>query len=1011
MMHTLGLPFVFNTLSPDPAQCLVTHLLVQGQRARIPFHSHAASAAARREAAADALFAWAAVLHLPAGTLPLLDAAQAPAAMPDATLARWQHARAIRLQLDCAIGWSLAPSSALHALRELAAAALVHCDLIDAYVAAQAHADAVPPNVAADAPGHVQRTLHALVRHAEHRFATATALQAQPPSTPAVATLLAQACALAAPAPAFTAAQQAVHREHARATLEALRAAEAEAAAHAPPHSRADRLDDATLNPGAHAFDFVLFLDCLFFAVERACPRIAARTACIFLCASQLLGWSTKFGRPRAKPGVFGFTRAWFGAVQQQQRLVLHIHLLIWIFGYETTMAFLATAAGRTALQVFLDALLSSHPPLPPWESAMALCCDNGACRGANADDAADHAPRVTLDAVLDLESQRGPLPLPAHQRNRPLLRCFTCGREYSGEERCRQAIAAGWQRRAFEGEPPLSREALDNALLDGSLLRRIAGTADAAERDLLLACFVLQINHHAHTFTCLKHGWPTCRAHFPIAARAATTVEVDLRDRTREHLRLAVQFLVSAQDEEVVRAQQRLATAEARFNAHVNALASAAPPSADGTALAAPSTPAVAAALASPAVPTLAANANAVRAVAANALVAAFADVQHLTELPTYTAQRLPSDANAPLAHWQGATAARLEAELGAGANASAGSLALLRHLTVSALLHNDLVAAHAAAQQQLIAAAAAASEAPRTAAHHTLRNATDALECYARQRAAPAQHLLASSADASQPAWLATELRLASNAAVPAPAEQQQAHLQALLGALRDAQAFATPAPPPATAADLLTLVSTARTEVHEHTQRLLLLQSVAQPVVAAHRAHVQLFHLQALALDMQQRAVLAEERAALADHVANDTQQAEQKTCAIHARAEANAALRAQRTIASRVEQRLADVAAADRASAVAMQRLPPPPDHGSSPTPPFAPPVQQPRYLLHLRRRADALWSVDCCPLQGLACCCNTHTAIVYDTKRTWNAPRSARTFAHAFVQKRSTCVAI
>ena len=50
----------------------------------------------------------------------------------------------------------------------------------------------------------------------------------------------------------------------------------------------------------------------------------------------EIVGWSKKEGRPFKRGGLFGVPKAWLRVVEEQSRLTLHFHMLIWFYGHES---------------------------------------------------------------------------------------------------------------------------------------------------------------------------------------------------------------------------------------------------------------------------------------------------------------------------------------------------------------------------------------------------------------------------------------------------------------------------------------------------------------------------------------------------------------------------------------------------------------------------------------------------------------------------------------------------
>ena len=47
-----------------------------------------------------------------------------------------------------------------------------------------------------------------------------------------------------------------------------------------------------------------------------------------------IIGWCSKKGKPYKRGGLFGVPKAWLRIVEEQSRLTLHTHILIWLYGH-----------------------------------------------------------------------------------------------------------------------------------------------------------------------------------------------------------------------------------------------------------------------------------------------------------------------------------------------------------------------------------------------------------------------------------------------------------------------------------------------------------------------------------------------------------------------------------------------------------------------------------------------------------------------------------------------------
>ena len=60
-----------------------------------------------------------------------------------------------------------------------------------------------------------------------------------------------------------------------------------------------------------------------------------------------IIGWSLQKSRPFKKGGLFGISKAWLRVVEEQSRLTLHTHMLIWLYGHSEIENQLTTALKR----------------------------------------------------------------------------------------------------------------------------------------------------------------------------------------------------------------------------------------------------------------------------------------------------------------------------------------------------------------------------------------------------------------------------------------------------------------------------------------------------------------------------------------------------------------------------------------------------------------------------------------------------------------------------------------
>jgi hypothetical protein len=92
------------------------------------------------------------------------------------------------------------------------------------------------------------------------------------------------------------------------------------------------------------------------------------------------LAWDQDDGAPIAVPlmqghegGVFGHTRGYFAAVEEQSRGALHIHALVWLKGYQNLVSTLERQAGGVDSRTHIkDGIV--HPQSPPPPPLLFVC-------------------------------------------------------------------------------------------------------------------------------------------------------------------------------------------------------------------------------------------------------------------------------------------------------------------------------------------------------------------------------------------------------------------------------------------------------------------------------------------------------------------------------------------------------------------------------------------------------------------------------------------------------------
>jgi hypothetical protein len=79
--------------------------------------------------------------------------------------------------------------------------------------------------------------------------------------------------------------------------------------------------------------------------------------------------------------GLFGHPRAFFMAIEEQGRLSLHDHILIWLHGHDKMRMRLQQPGGVDEMQKYLDAAITNYLPVPKErEHEMMTCHSRTGC-------------------------------------------------------------------------------------------------------------------------------------------------------------------------------------------------------------------------------------------------------------------------------------------------------------------------------------------------------------------------------------------------------------------------------------------------------------------------------------------------------------------------------------------------------------------------------------------------------------------------------------------------------
>ena len=81
------------------------------------------------------------------------------------------------------------------------------------------------------------------------------------------------------------------------------------------------------------------------------------------LVIEHVIGWDKKKRMPYRRGGIFGPVKAWLRVVEEQGRLTLHAHFLIWLYGHHDIASQL-NAAFKTSQLLFQSDFSSSLRPI-----------------------------------------------------------------------------------------------------------------------------------------------------------------------------------------------------------------------------------------------------------------------------------------------------------------------------------------------------------------------------------------------------------------------------------------------------------------------------------------------------------------------------------------------------------------------------------------------------------------------------------------------------------------------
>jgi hypothetical protein len=248
--------------------------------------------------------------------------------------------------------------------------------------------------------------------------------------------------------------------------------------------------------PGASALAFERFLDIL---------------------VKIIIGWDAVSMSSTATGGLFGHPRAFFMAIEEQGRLSLHDHILIWLHGHDQLRERLLQDGGVEDMQKYLDAAIQTTLPVPEdRQHEMMTCASKSGCR-------APLGPHPTnFNQAKRYEHRMGDKPL--------ILQCTAedTPRHTCHADAVADRVLQGWWDEARPGVPlPTTKEEIAAFKWGGR-------HNDSAEDVELLTCVLIRRtcwHKAAHMKTCSKSAkakrTKLCRGRLPGDLTDKSTMEI----------------------------------------------------------------------------------------------------------------------------------------------------------------------------------------------------------------------------------------------------------------------------------------------------------------------------------------------------------------------------------------------------------------------------------------------------------------------------------------------------
>jgi hypothetical protein len=227
-----------------------------------------------------------------------------------------------------------------------------------------------------------------------------------------------------------------------------------------------------------------------------------------------ILGWDERTGRSTKQGGLFGHVKGWMRAVEEQKRLSLHVHILVWLFGHNQLRKRLLAPGGVEKLQKYSDDALSAAFPVGREVSdAIGRCFE---CQAAGVEAVwAEHD--VDYPAAKKYRHKLGDDP--------SILECTEKKHRQSPDALADGILSGMWSQTGMGGEVPTTAEAVTALKWRG----RPAGLHPQVYGPVLIR----YCNWHKtqHMKTCENSRWAqctgNCRSRMPGCLCSATLLEV----------------------------------------------------------------------------------------------------------------------------------------------------------------------------------------------------------------------------------------------------------------------------------------------------------------------------------------------------------------------------------------------------------------------------------------------------------------------------------------------------